>query len=184
MSVTKHHWQYYPNFSLSLSLSLSIYLSIYLSAEFYLCRLLLFNLKVATFYSYNYFYDFHYNYCISINSLSFLLRCGTRPNEWGTQWDSNSLVIIIVLVVINHSVLPLIKTCKIDTFSRITIILSIVLFLYIMVAFHLNSFRHREVFSFISSCYESCDPDTLFTQGNHETETTVVNVIVFVPKPI
>ena len=23
---------------------------------------------------------------------SSLLRCGTRPNEWGTQWDSNSLV--------------------------------------------------------------------------------------------
>ena len=21
-----------------------------------------------------------------------LLRCGTRPNEWGTQWDSNSLL--------------------------------------------------------------------------------------------
>ena len=26
------------------------------------------------------------------NLLSFLLRCGTRPYEWGTQWDSNSLV--------------------------------------------------------------------------------------------
>ena len=24
--------------------------------------------------------------------LSFLLRCGTRPYERGTQWDSNSLV--------------------------------------------------------------------------------------------
>ena len=26
------------------------------------------------------------------NLLSFLLRCGTRPYERGTQWDSNSLV--------------------------------------------------------------------------------------------
>ena len=26
------------------------------------------------------------------NLRSFLLQCGTRPNEWGTQWDSNSLV--------------------------------------------------------------------------------------------
>ena len=26
------------------------------------------------------------------NLLSFLLRCGTRPYEGGTQWDSNSLV--------------------------------------------------------------------------------------------
>ena len=28
----------------------------------------------------------------SCNLLSFLLRCGTRPYEWGTQWVSNSLV--------------------------------------------------------------------------------------------
>ena len=28
----------------------------------------------------------------SSNLLSFLFRCRTRPNEWGTQWDSNSLV--------------------------------------------------------------------------------------------
>ena len=26
------------------------------------------------------------------NLLSFLLRCGTRPYERGTQWDLNSLV--------------------------------------------------------------------------------------------
>ena len=26
------------------------------------------------------------------NSRSSLLRCGSRPNEWGTQWDSNSLL--------------------------------------------------------------------------------------------
>ena len=26
------------------------------------------------------------------NLLSFLLRCGTKPYEWSTQWDSNSLV--------------------------------------------------------------------------------------------
>ena len=26
------------------------------------------------------------------NLRSSLLRCGTRPNEWGAQWDSNSLV--------------------------------------------------------------------------------------------
>ena len=32
--------------------------------------------------------------CFSSNGnlLSFLLRCGTRPYERGTQWDSNSLV--------------------------------------------------------------------------------------------
>ena len=30
--------------------------------------------------------------CCSLNLLSFLLRCGTRPYERGTQWDSNSLV--------------------------------------------------------------------------------------------
>ena len=29
---------------------------------------------------------------VSSNLLSFLLRCGTRPYEWGTQWDSNSPV--------------------------------------------------------------------------------------------
>ena len=23
---------------------------------------------------------------------AFLFRCGTRPNEWGTQWDSNSIL--------------------------------------------------------------------------------------------
>ena len=28
----------------------------------------------------------------SVNLLSFLLRCSTRPHEWGTQWESNSLV--------------------------------------------------------------------------------------------
>ena len=28
----------------------------------------------------------------SFNLLSFLLRCSTRPHEWGTQWESNSLV--------------------------------------------------------------------------------------------
>ena len=28
------------------------------------------------------------------NLLSFLLRCGTRPYERGTQWDSNSLVLV------------------------------------------------------------------------------------------
>ena len=26
------------------------------------------------------------------NLQSSLLRCGTRPNEWGAHWDSNSLV--------------------------------------------------------------------------------------------
>ena len=26
------------------------------------------------------------------NLQSSVLRCGTRPNEWGAQWDSNSLV--------------------------------------------------------------------------------------------
>ena len=26
------------------------------------------------------------------NLLSFLIRCGIRPYEWSTQWDSNSLV--------------------------------------------------------------------------------------------
>ena len=31
------------------------------------------------------------NYTVEI-LLSFLLRCGTRPYERGTQWDSNSLV--------------------------------------------------------------------------------------------
>ena len=29
---------------------------------------------------------------MSCNLLSFLLRCGTRTYEWGTQWNSNSLV--------------------------------------------------------------------------------------------
>ena len=29
---------------------------------------------------------------ISNNLRTSLLRCGTRPNEWGTQWDSNSLM--------------------------------------------------------------------------------------------
>ena len=29
---------------------------------------------------------------IDSNLRSSLLRCGTMPNEWGTQWDSNSLV--------------------------------------------------------------------------------------------
>ena len=33
----------------------------------------------------------HTNHTIS-NLLSFLLRCGTKPNKWGSQWDSNSLV--------------------------------------------------------------------------------------------
>ena len=28
--------------------------------------------------------------CFSSNLLSFLLRCGTRPYEWGTQWDSTT----------------------------------------------------------------------------------------------
>ena len=28
----------------------------------------------------------------SVNLLSFLLRCSTRPHKWGTQWESNSLV--------------------------------------------------------------------------------------------
>ena len=28
----------------------------------------------------------------SSNWLSFLLRCGTRSNEWGTHWDLNSLM--------------------------------------------------------------------------------------------
>ena len=27
-----------------------------------------------------------------VNLLSFLLRCSTRPHEWGAQWESNSLV--------------------------------------------------------------------------------------------
>ena len=31
------------------------------------------------------------------NLLSFLLRCGTRPYERGTQWDSNSLESLIFL---------------------------------------------------------------------------------------
>ena len=26
------------------------------------------------------------------NLLTFLLQCDSRPNEWGTQWDSNSLM--------------------------------------------------------------------------------------------
>ena len=29
---------------------------------------------------------------LNCNLRSSLLRCGTRPNEWGTQWDSNSLL--------------------------------------------------------------------------------------------
>ena len=36
-----------------------------------------------------YIYIYIYIY---INLLSFLLRCGTRPNEWGAQWDWNSVV--------------------------------------------------------------------------------------------
>ena len=28
------------------------------------------------------------------NLLSFLLRCSTRPHEWGTQWEPNSLVYV------------------------------------------------------------------------------------------
>ena len=28
------------------------------------------------------------------NLQSSLLRCGTRPNEWGTQWDLNSLLLV------------------------------------------------------------------------------------------
>ena len=30
---------------------------------------------------------------LSSNLLSFLLRCSTRPHGWGTQWNSNSLLI-------------------------------------------------------------------------------------------
>ena len=33
----------------------------------------------------------------SSNLLSILLRCGARPNEWGTQWDSNSLLQVCLL---------------------------------------------------------------------------------------
>ena len=35
----------------------------------------------------------HYTTKGALNNLQrSLLRCGTRPNEWGAQWDSNSLV--------------------------------------------------------------------------------------------
>ena len=34
---------------------------------------------------------------VACNLRSSLLRCGTRPNEWGTQWDSNSLLQILTV---------------------------------------------------------------------------------------
>ena len=41
-------------------------------------------------------YPYKTDDCLSANTggnlLSFLLRCGTRPYERGTQWDSKSLV--------------------------------------------------------------------------------------------
>ena len=39
-----------------------------------------------------YLYYLWVRFVFDCNLVSFLLRCGTRPNESGTKWDSNSLV--------------------------------------------------------------------------------------------
>ena len=41
----------------------------------------------------------------SSNLLSPLLRCGTRPNEWGTQWDPNLLEKISLSNLLNITLL-------------------------------------------------------------------------------
>ena len=54
--------------------------------------LLLFSCRVNLAWMYlGFLYPDPYSNLVSSNLRSFLLRCGTRPNEWGSQWDSNSL---------------------------------------------------------------------------------------------
>ena len=71
-------------------------------------KLLLYLTKFVYIYIYIYIYMFAYlNVTFSVYFLimharivflagkqkqSSLLQCGTRPNEWGAPWDSNSLV--------------------------------------------------------------------------------------------
>ena len=54
------------------------------------------------------------------NLLSFLLKCDIRPYEWGTQWDSNSLMKVWVsgLLTIKPSEAP-IKTSNIKQLPHI-----------------------------------------------------------------
>ena len=49
--------------------------------------------KIIYIYIYIYIERERESVCVCGNLLSFLLRCGTRPYEWGTQKDSNSLVV-------------------------------------------------------------------------------------------
>ena len=62
----------------SLSLSLSIYIYIYITLIYLIVKL-----QSMSYKEYGVLFE---------NVLSFLLRCGTRPYERGTQCDSNSLV--------------------------------------------------------------------------------------------
>ena len=50
--------------------------------------------KILTYFIYIYIYS---------NLRSSLLRCGTRPNEWGIQWDSNSLLQVYYIYIYIYS---------------------------------------------------------------------------------
>ena len=102
---SRFHWQgcTYDEFYFSLSLSLYIYIYIYINgfcklqivcicfkgniaSNFAFCYIWLGVLLSLFILPFNNFVSYH-----SCNLLNFLFRCSTRPHEWGTQWESNSL---------------------------------------------------------------------------------------------